>query len=204
MRSTSSNSWVSSSHSVKDYDDPCSNVYTPSEDSFSVAGVADGVIWDANMACDLGCGAGVIAYALARRAGFVVATDISEAAVRCAKSRLARREGANIDFVQTEGLSAFRRESFDVIVSNPPYLDSRDGDVRWDGGIMGIEVPLKFAGESFKALEEKGLLIIAVSSLSPVKLFEECLKAYGYLIVYRAIAHIGLMEALTIFVAKKL
>lgn len=205
MRGISNNSQGLSLYSSKNHDgDVCGNVYTPSEDSFSVASVADGVVWNVRLACDLGCGTGVIAGVLVEKTEFVVATDVDGAAVRCAKNRLAGRGWVTTDFVQTENLSAFREGSFDAVVSNPPYLDSRDGDIRWDGGIMGIEVPLRFAREASKVLKKKGLLVIAVSSLSPVKLFEECLKAYGYSVVYRANAYMGLMENLMIFVAKKL
>jgi len=205
MRRLSSNSQDLSLYSGENTnDDICSNVYTPSEDSFSVASVADGVVWDVRLACDLGCGTGIIAGVLTEKTEFVVATDVDGTAVKCAKSIFASRGWATVGFVQTEGLSAFREGSFDAVVSNPPYLDSRDGDIRWDGGIMGIEVPLRFAREASRVLKKKGLLVIAVSSLSPVKLFEECLKAYGYFVVYKANAYMGLMENLTIFVAKKL
>jgi release factor glutamine methyltransferase len=79
---------------------------------------------------DVGTGAGPIAVALAHAlpGSRLVAADISLKALRLAV-RNARRNavGRRIDFVCADLLSAFRtREVFHAIVSNPPYVASRD------------------------------------------------------------------------------
>ena len=79
---------------------------------------------------DLGTGSGAIALSIASEAEHceVVATDISEHALRCAK-RNAERMGLveRVSFVACSWISAFREyleQPFDVIVSNPPYIPS--------------------------------------------------------------------------------
>ena len=79
-------------------------------------------------AADVCTGSGCLAAALARErpAARLVATDVSEAATHVARAN-ARRLGVagRIQFVCTNLLDALR-ESFDLIVSNPPYVPERD------------------------------------------------------------------------------
>lgn len=75
---------------------------------------------------DIGAGSGCIAVALARELGDarVVASDISETALRVAR-RNAARHGLEdrIGFIASDLLDAFAEEEFaDFILSNPPYV----------------------------------------------------------------------------------
>jgi release factor glutamine methyltransferase len=79
---------------------------------------------------DAGTGSGCIAVALARELAEarVVASDISEAALRVA-CRNAARHGlrARIGFVASDLLDAFAEEEFaDFILSNPPYVSEEE------------------------------------------------------------------------------
>lgn len=73
---------------------------------------------------DLGTGSGCIAVTLAlEMAGSrVTATDRSPGALSVARSN-ARALGARVSFVAADWAVALRAESFDLIASNPPYLD---------------------------------------------------------------------------------
>src|SRR5215468_4245910 len=75
---------------------------------------------------DVGAGSGAIAVALARELGEarVVASDISEAALRVARRNAARHGlGARIGFVVSDLLDAFAEGDLaDFILSNPPYV----------------------------------------------------------------------------------
>ena len=88
---------------------------------------------------DLGTGSGAIALSLARELprAQVVATDASAAALAVAE-RNARRLGiANASFVEGDWLAPLAGQRFDLIASNPPYIESDDphlarGDLRFE------------------------------------------------------------------------
>lgn len=63
---------------------------------------------------DLGCGAGTQAIALAQRGFRVTASDISATAVRNARER-AKREGADVHFIQDDILHSAIKEQFDIV-----------------------------------------------------------------------------------------
>ncbi|MFK8051517.1 MAG: peptide chain release factor N(5)-glutamine methyltransferase [Woeseiaceae bacterium] len=75
---------------------------------------------------DLGTGTGAIAIALAheRPNATVVATDFSEAALAIAKDNANRHGLTQIDFRHGHWCSPLANERFDLIVSNPPYVES--------------------------------------------------------------------------------
>jgi release factor glutamine methyltransferase len=79
---------------------------------------------------DVGAGSGCIAVALARElAGArVIASDVSEAALRVARRNAARHGlGDRVDFIASDLLDAFAEEEFaDFILSNPPYVSEKE------------------------------------------------------------------------------
>lgn len=88
---------------------------------------------------DLGTGTGAIALALASEQfnWQVTGCDRIEDAVALAQTNQAALEIKNCRFVQSNWFSAFSTEQFDLIVSNPPYIEQDDphlsqGDVRFE------------------------------------------------------------------------
>ncbi|MBI6548275.1 peptide chain release factor N(5)-glutamine methyltransferase [Xenorhabdus lircayensis] len=92
---------------------------------------------------DLGTGTGAIALALAseRHDCHVTGVDINSDAVVLAKHNAERNAERlsfhNVNFLQSEWFSAVVGRQFDMIVSNPPYIDEldphlREGDVRFE------------------------------------------------------------------------
>lgn len=75
-------------------------------------------------ALDLGTGCAVVAIALAERADSVVATDISERAIRYAKLNAALNSVDSIDFRLGSLYEPVAEEQFDLIASNPPFVIS--------------------------------------------------------------------------------
>jgi release factor glutamine methyltransferase len=79
---------------------------------------------------DVGAGSGAIAVALARELGDarVIASDVSEAALRVARRNAARHGlGDRVDFIASDLLDAFAEEEFaDFILSNPPYVSEKE------------------------------------------------------------------------------
>jgi release factor glutamine methyltransferase len=88
---------------------------------------------------DLGTGSGCIAITLARhrREIRVIAVDASRAALAVAAHNIARHATFNVELRAGSWFAPVAGESFDVIVSNPPYIADgdkhlREGDVRFE------------------------------------------------------------------------
>ena len=88
---------------------------------------------------DLGTGTGAIALALASELPDwqVDAVDFNEQAVELAKKNANNLSLNQVDIYHSNWCSAIKDKRFDVIVSNPPYIDENDphldeGDVRFE------------------------------------------------------------------------
>lgn len=88
---------------------------------------------------DLGTGSGIIAVTLAaeRPNAQVVAVDASLAALEVAKRNAQQHQLTNIEFYQSDWFANVPNTLFDLVISNPPYIDPEDehlqqGDVRFE------------------------------------------------------------------------
>ncbi len=89
---------------------------------------------------DLGTGTGAIALALAselKGKAKVLGVDFKPEVVELAESNRQNLQIENADFLQSDWFSSLEKQQFDLIVSNPPYIDERDenltiGDVRFE------------------------------------------------------------------------
>jgi len=88
---------------------------------------------------DLGTGSGIIAITLAAECPQlkVTAIDSNEAALAVARKNARLNLTPNIRFLRSDWLSQLSHESFDFIVSNPPYIEPNDphlsqGDIRFE------------------------------------------------------------------------
>jgi len=80
---------------------------------------------------DLGTGSGAIALAIAREYPNceVTATDVSEAALAVARQNANRHALANVQFLSGDWTEPVSGRTFDLIVSNPPYVPAADPDL---------------------------------------------------------------------------
>lgn len=89
---------------------------------------------------DLGTGTGAIALALASELGDkaqILGVDFKAEAVALAETNRQNLGFSNVSFLQSDWFSALENQQFDLIVSNPPYIDKQDenlkyGDVRFE------------------------------------------------------------------------
>jgi release factor glutamine methyltransferase len=87
----------------------------------------------------LGTGTGAIALAIAKHCpqAQVTAVDFSKGALAVAQANAQNLNVHNIKFMHSDWFGALENQRFDVIVSNPPYIESDDihltqGDVRFE------------------------------------------------------------------------
>jgi release factor glutamine methyltransferase len=140
---------------------------------------------------DLGTGCGAIALALAteRPKARITATDISAAALEVARSNAAELGlEERIRFLQGDAFEPLRGESFDLIVSNPPYL-SRDEAPALPpelaheprealfAGAEGTEVLQRIAGGARDLLVPGGGLAVEVTPQQAPKMTEWLVSA---------------------------
>jgi release factor glutamine methyltransferase len=90
---------------------------------------------------DLGTGCGAVALALAceRPHWQITATDVSAAALAVARANAARL-GLGVDFREGDWFVPLAGRRFDLVVSNPPYVDA--GDPALAAGALAYEPPL--------------------------------------------------------------
>lgn len=127
----------------------------------------------ASRVLDLGTGSGAIALAIAqeRQNAVVTALDFSEAALQVAKRNAVELKIRNIEFIQSNWYAELVDQRFDVIVSNPPYIETEDthlqqGDLRYEpqsalvSGVDGLDdIRIIIAG-AIEHLNPKGRLLI--------------------------------------------
>ncbi|NOR81113.1 MAG: peptide chain release factor N(5)-glutamine methyltransferase [Methyloprofundus sp.] len=122
---------------------------------------------------DLGTGSGAIAITLAAECPQlkVTAVDNSMKALHIAQKNAQLNQTPGIRFLQSDWLSQLAHESFDFIVSNPPYIDPDDphlaqGDVRFepDSALIaeqqGLQDIIHISKQSQTYLNNEGYLIL--------------------------------------------
>ena len=77
---------------------------------------------------DLGTGSGAIALALAseRPDAQIIASDASNAALIIAKENATCHHIGTVQFIQSDWFNQIEPQGFDLIVTNPPYIESQD------------------------------------------------------------------------------
>jgi release factor glutamine methyltransferase len=131
---------------------------------------------------DVGCGSGAIAVSIALESrADVWAVDISPGALRVASGN-AKKLGAMVQFAAGDLLACVAPASFDMVVSNPPYVGLQEADgmqrevrdfephIALFGGETGHEIYGRLVEQSRETLRPGGWLLLELGwkSLEPV------------------------------------
>ena len=149
-------------------------IYTPREDSFLLEGEIKKLAKNKSV-LDMGTGSGIQAKAAVKAgAKSVLAADINEEAIILLKKQGINAIKSNL-FQKIKG-------KFDIITFNPPYLpeekqEDKESALATTGGKRGDEIILKFLKQAKPHLEQKGIILLVISSLTPkdkiIKLLEK-------------------------------
>lgn len=137
---------------------------------------------------DLCTGSGAIAVSIKKymEDANVYASDVSKDALNIAKLN-AKNNNANIYFIESNMFENIKDLKFDIIVSNPPYIETREleklpKDVQHeptlalDGGEDGLKFYKIIRDEGYKFLNDNGKILIEIGynqNKSVTRLFEE-------------------------------
>lgn len=138
------------------------------------------IYWGGNGArvLDLCTGSGAIAVVLkhSRPDLDVYASDVSEKAIKVAKKNAVEILGPKkINFIHGDLFTPFKGEKFNLIISNPPYVDAElqgklqkeidfEPEIALFAGNKGTDIIKKIIEESSEHLEDKGILLLEIGS----------------------------------------
>lgn len=141
---------------------------------------------------DLGTGTGAIAIAIAkhRPVSQVTAVDASSAALAVAQENARSLSTDNVKFVLSDWFDALQSQTYDVIVSNPPYVAQDDvhlkqGDLRFEpisalaAGTDGLDCIRQMIKQAAQYLEPHGWLMLE-HGYDQAEKVTNLMKAAGY------------------------
>ena len=102
----------------------------------------------------------------------IIASDVSKKAIDVAK-RNARENNAKVKFIISDMFENIKENNFDIIVSNPPYIEKatiitlskevqNEPHLALDGGIDGLDFYKIIAKEGYKHLKSGGYILVEI------------------------------------------
>ncbi len=160
------------------------NVYEPAEDSIMLADIVSSCDLAGKKVLDMGTGSGLLAIVASAKHAIVTASDIDSNAVDTAhKNSLVNK--VDIDVIESDMFSNITGK-FDVIMFNSPYLPSDEIDkyaekrIDYDGGKNGRDIIRIFLEQVKEYLNEKGRVLLLISSLTDEKELIKMLENNGF------------------------
>ena len=141
-------------------------IYLPSDDSYLLAEQVKKFCKNKSF-LDMGAGSGIQSkIALDNNAKSILATDVNQEVIKYLNSQ-------NIPSVLSDLFNNIQKnQKFDIIAFNPPYLpedkrEPKDSRLATTGGKKGDEIILKFLKQAPNYLNENGIILLLLSSLTP-------------------------------------
>lgn len=158
---------------------------------------------------DLGTGSGCIAVTLAKSLAHleIDATDISDKALAVAKENEVIN-GVNINFIQSDLFDKLNNKEYDIIVSNPPYIVTRqirklqpelqyEPRLALDGGYDGLRIYRRIIRDAAGHLKNGGLLIMEIG-FNQRRALEGMFKVLGSLEIIKVIKDYGNIDRVVV------
>jgi len=115
-------------------------------------------------AVDIGCGCGIQAILVARHAKTVIACDVNPRALNFTAFNAELNGANNIECRAGSFFEPVAGETFDLIVSNPPFVISPDNAIAFrDSGLGGDEVSRQVVRQAVMHLRDGGLAFVMIS-----------------------------------------
>lgn len=167
-------------------------VYEPAEDTFLLV---DSVIAsEGDYVFEIGSGSGLIGLYFASLGANVICSDINPIAVELIKKNFLVNKGflkGSFDVRIGDLFSALdSKDSFNVIIFNPPYLPTYKKDLvggsGWfdkavSGGMNGLDVIKRFINQVLDYLKKNGKVYFVFSSLNDREKLENLIKKNNFI-----------------------
>lgn len=169
-------------------------VYEPAEDSFLLVDALElelHTIRRLNPAriLEVGSGSGVVIGSLAAALGntcLYFTTDINPHACTATSKTASLNKIEFLDSLNTSLFDGFRKNMFDVIIFNPPYVLTEDDEVdgfginrAWAGGLSGRNVTDVFLSQLPDNLNENGVCYMVALKENNLEEIERIIKGAG-------------------------
>lgn len=167
-------------------------MYEPQEDSYLLKEAIEKYCKEnkVDSALDMGTGSGIQAEQLATFCKQVTAVEIDEEVIKQIQNKLNKK----IILLKSDLFQNLKKQKFDLIVFNPPYLPEEEFlkvDIETIGGKSGEELTIKFLEQAKNYLNKDGTILFIASSLANLKNLEQNIKKLGYISEIIAKKHIS-------------
>lgn len=153
-------------------------VYEPKEDSYLMA---ENIIFEAKKkVLDMGCGSGIQSMNALIQNCEVIAVDLNPKALEITKQNSKQIKKENkIETIQSNLFEKIKKQKFDYILFNPPYVPSDTIKyIELDGGKKGREILNKFLEKVPNWITEKGKIYFIQTNINGIKETKNILKKH--------------------------
>ena len=175
------------------------NIFIPRQDTEKIIDISKTMINKGESILEVGTGTGCIAITLALECDSIniVATDINQDAIILAKKNIKKYSINNIKFIYDNILDSKINKTFDMIISNPPYIpyneikdlpnevknfDPKNALTDFDDGFKFYNM---FAKIGQKYLSKKGKMLFEIGDTLNINILKKIFNCYQDFQIYK-------------------